>query len=619
MSLLPEGHGLGHGWGRDVTRRTTIGALRGLLKIASTSYGPRAAFKLVSQASCSSLCGDDYGTQHGDCHDVGDDALSITAKSSRIFGAGGAVFAHPVSRIMVQLVSGRSGGDCGLFALIFALNLYLYGLEDNMNPIMTREGYYAALNWCEQYLESPSCPCRVNIEWDDTHSLVALLMGVIGTKAVSLCKAVVLNTNLVSNSKKYKAFITAIPASTSCSLVPTVRLLGFLGHVNDTQMINGALLDVAIEKHSLRHPTHEQKVILFCDNVQPPAISAVSPGCTGEKVHVKWEMAGNFPTSDESQLETFVTHMQKLNVGVVASQKTIHPRIRELLISAGIVPLERLSIVHVEAFRQVTGASFQPNISQFFVNTHTEGYLQVMNSVLPSLGAIGSMNKWKMNNKTFLMVEPSGGFPCQNPCSTLVVFAPTQFALDELQAAVHSALTVLNSVLHTPHAYVGAGCFETCLSACITNNLANNNSVHPLMKPAIQNFARALDQVAACIDQSLPPHFFETEMHQANSTNHNHQQCGCGCGRPAVYGWSVPLSRPIPHTTNHQNYQNRNQQPEPAQQHHNATSQTADTTQLDLARVVVLDPGHFKLEALRIAVDTVASLLPVDNILESFT
>lgn len=94
-----------------------------------------------------------------------------------------------------------------------------------------------------------------------------------------------------------------------------------------------------------------------------------------------------------------------MGVGVVASQKVIHPRLIEALvfevisvlpkyvILQGILALERLSIIHIDTFRKITGASLIGTTAMFFQPGAATASLE------GSFGMAGTISKWKCGNK----------------------------------------------------------------------------------------------------------------------------------------------------------------------------------------------------------------------------
>jgi len=129
----------------------------------------------------------------------------------------------------------------------------------------------------------------------------------------------------------------------------------------------------------------------------------------------------------------------------VLCQKTIHPQVRLKLLRSHVLALERLSIRHVAAVRELTGC---PVLSD--VHAPPTAY---------AVGHLTGIEEVTIAGKRFIHLSNMG-----RPCHTLLLVADAREALEAAEAAARRALRMLGPLLTTtPTALAGAGAFECCL------------------------------------------------------------------------------------------------------------------------------------------------------------
>lgn len=151
--------------------------------------------------------------------------------------------------------------------------------------------------------------------------------------------------------------------------------------------------------------------------------------------------------------EVFVTRMHSAGVTVVASQKTIHRSLKRLLMSYGIVPLERLSLRYIRAAACVTGAPVLGHSALRLLFQDVENLTTGEQSMY--YGALKSLNVRRIGNRKYLQLV---GYPnVKRPISTLVLRASCKHALRELEETCKGILRAVPRLFHEPYILPGAG------------------------------------------------------------------------------------------------------------------------------------------------------------------
>ena len=121
--------------------------------------------------------------------------------------------------------------------------------------------------------------------------------------------------------------------------------------------------------------------------------------------------------SDVDAVSTFLNILVQCNVGVVFSQKTIHPMLQEIFMKHNIIPVERLSIRHIKAIASVSGATvlsdnmFQSDMADEMVEKF----------YLNASGDIASIRLMDAFNENYLIVKGSAASKFNRPISTLIL------------------------------------------------------------------------------------------------------------------------------------------------------------------------------------------------------
>ena len=110
-----------------------------------------------------------------------------------------------------------------------------------------------------------------------------------------------------------------------------------------------------------RLPVSGASVAVFLCNLdvsaQAEVLETAEGQTTGRGIEIAGEEAWDSAGAQLEALEDLVAELSAAGVGVLASQRTIHPRIRAACRASGVLALERLSARHVGAFCRAAGAT----------------------------------------------------------------------------------------------------------------------------------------------------------------------------------------------------------------------------------------------------------------------
>ena len=167
--------------------------------------------------------------------------------------------------------------------------------------------------------------------------------------------------------------------------------------------------------------------------------------------------------SDVDAVSTFLNILVQCNVGVVFSQKTIHPMLQEIFMKHNIIPVERLSIRHIKAIASVSGATvLSDNMFQSDVVDE-----MVEKFYLNASGEIDSIRLMDAFNENYLIVKGSTASKFNRPISTLILCSHSEQSGNELCKNVKRTVKTINQFLHCPYIVPGAGAFEYMVSRIV--------------------------------------------------------------------------------------------------------------------------------------------------------
>lgn len=168
------------------------------------------------------------------------------------------------------------------------------------------------------------------------------------------------------------------------------------------------------------------------------------------------------------------------NVDIVACQKLVHPRVKCLLLSKGVLVLERLSVENIEAVKLISGAQ----VCSVF-SAPKEDELGVVDAVIVSPIILGRYHVILRNDAIDI--------------TTLLIAAVDNDACVELKHGVECALKGLRHVINDAVVVPGAGHCEVYIASELRRRLGEESIG---VKAMVRSFASALEYTAGALDKS---------------------------------------------------------------------------------------------------------------------
>ncbi|XP_071784541.1 molecular chaperone MKKS-like [Asterias amurensis] len=427
-----------------------------------------------------------------------------------------------VSRPILKLILAAVGGhiaacsDGGLFCALLTTNLVKSCRELDLHPVLCIEVNELLLKMCGEFLDA-NC---VSINVSDVQTMLSLVRTVISTKPA--CGLSVRDTNIIANLT-LQAFLNGLPSPTEQSLrIPAVRYILVEGQTPaESSIVEGVLIECP------EIPTYATKER---DNLRRHSISVAlyNTSLSGDEegipdIAMETKEGVHLEDASLNQLLVLGRHLVQQKIGLLACQKVVHPQLKRFLRSHGVLTIDRLSLLHIDAVQTITGARV----------------LGTLQACIPegSLGHLDGMVHLVMHGKSYFHLQnPS------RPVSTFVLCNRTESSLDELKATCSAANHVLALTLSHPMAVPGAGCFEACLAAHLHQQSATIDSevlidlgcTRSQFKTAANNFIHCIEQVARATEHGQDTQITDSIHHHRwplpRGVNPSDWLNRCACG-----------------------------------------------------------------------------------------
>ncbi|TYZ61683.1 hypothetical protein PybrP1_005695 [[Pythium] brassicae (nom. inval.)] len=538
----------------DAPRRVS----RELLAFATRSFGPRGRATLLQlNARCA-------------------DALVLTTTAGRLFQHVN-VGDCPVANAYFQMLRShaRSHSDAGLLLTILAASLQLE-IQDGALAGISRHallrGLQLARQWSLGYLDDDDCPVRIPVDWSHQPSIYAVVRGVVSPKAaaVGLCEEV-LSEHVIPMVVETFVAVYAFVAQNPSEPLP-VRFLFRPGHwFGNTPQLwkHSVFLDLPWPRGVPVQPVTRAKLALFNITIDPVDHE------TSDSVSVE-----HFQSREPFRLDALRRvgdALLRLGVTAVMSQKIIPRYLQLYLVAKGVFVLDRLSLNHIHAVQQLSGANTLGDWSLVGVEPAAFGFLSLITT-------------HDVDGKRYIRLhrEPANGDASasalrSSPVCTIVLEAPDKFAFEELSYSVETALRRLAALAERPDAVAGAGCTEihlaaflhqkaallrlappaaatTAASATTTRATQDSRAVRQL-RQVVEAFAACVVKVVAYLDPSFDDAHSEGEgdtLFEKLQTSNSHSiawrapappSLGKATGerrRVQLFGWDPVTQRVLP-------------------------------------------------------------------------
>ncbi|QDZ22977.1 hypothetical protein HOP50_09g55200 [Chloropicon primus] len=408
-------------------------------------------------------------------------------------------YARALVRLTVQ-AQVESFGDGGLLAAVVAASLVRAIRSNSRSPFdsfhMT-QSLESVLDYLRTKLKMDLTleldgvgvvrPIQ-ELNWSDMESLVALTRAVVSPKAK-------LGTTEVEVDHVCRtlaeAFVLSIPANTFEK--PHVGLVTVTGpSTKETYRTSSVIVDIPISCETERLlPIESPSVAVFNTSLDVDMErNAVSENLS-QYSGVSVETVDGALTSGEATmnfelglLSDVVSLLAAEGVSVVACQKTIHPYIKQELVRRSIIPIERVSRIHIDAVAACCGVQPVSALSR-----------TTLGALKSHIGTVKGIHLRRMKRKAVLNFEPA----VDRSMQTVVLTAPNELVMEELASSCRAVFELLASALHSPYVVPGGGCIELILSMLIKSQIPAAGALsreERLTAKVLESFASTLASVA---------------------------------------------------------------------------------------------------------------------------
>ncbi|MDE1761683.1 MAG: TCP-1/cpn60 chaperonin family protein [Candidatus Micrarchaeota archaeon] len=446
--ILPEG--ASRLLGRDA-QRTNIAVAYAVAGIVKTTLGPKGMDKMLV-------------SELGDIVITNDGATILEEMNVE----------HPVARIMVEIAKtqDKEVGDGTTTAVIMAGELLKaagYLIEQGIHPTTIVKGYKMAAEKARDILEENSSTLGI----EDTDKLERIALIAMASKNIGS-----------ENTKKHLAKLAIMAIKQVSEKSPNGVKIDhdFIklekkegGSIEDTQFINGVLIDKEISHPGMAKVTKNAKIAILdvaleIEKTETDArIEITSP-----------DQMQAFLAQEEKMLKNMVDKVAKSGANVVFVQKGIDDVAQHYLAKAGIVAVRRVKKSDMEKLSKATGARLVTSLEDLTKD---------------DLGFAGQVEEKKVAGEQMVFVEK-----CKDPKSvTIFARGSTPQVVNEVDRSLNDVIGALTSAVEVGRYVIGGGSIEVD----IANGLRNYSSdVGGKEQLAIQAFADAIEVVPKTLSES---------------------------------------------------------------------------------------------------------------------
>jgi len=379
---------------------------------------------------------------------------------------------HPAARMIVEVAKSQDEecGDGTTTAVILTGELLKTAgdlLEQNIHPTVICSGFKLAAEKAIEVLNKIAIPIKTG----DKTTLKNIAITSMASKGSAGSK--VLLADIVVES------VTSVAEKTDGKTVVDLDNIQIQkkqgGSIQDTEIIKGIILD--------KERVHEG----MPKQVKNAKIALVDAALEVKKTEVDAKIEIRDPTQlqafldeEESMLRKMVDKVKKSGSTVLVCQKGIDDLAQHFLSKEGIYAVRRAKKSDMEKLAKATGAKIIANLDDLTVK---------------DLGYAGNVEEKKIGDDKMTFVTD-----CKNPKAvSILIRASTEHVVDELERALHDALSVVKLGLEDGKMTAGGGAAATAISMALRDYAP---SVGGREQMAIEAFANAIEVVPKTLSEN---------------------------------------------------------------------------------------------------------------------
>ena len=379
---------------------------------------------------------------------------------------------HPAAKMIVEVAKSQDEecGDGTTTAVILTGELLKSAgdlLEQNIHPTVICGGYKLAAEKATETLNKIAVPIKAG----DKKTLKYIAMTSMASKGSSGSKELL--ADVVVDS------VTSIAEKIGGKTVVDMDNIQIQkkqgGGIQNTEIIKGIILD--------KERVHEGME----KRVKNAKIAVLNAALEVKKTEVDAKIEIRDPTQlqafldeEESMLRKMVSKVKKSGTNVLICQKGIDDLAQHFLAKEGIYAVRRAKKSDMEKLAKATGAKIVANLDDL---------------TSKDLGNAGNVEERKIGDDKMTFVTD-----CKNPKAVSVLIrGSTEHVVDELERALHDALSVVKLALEDGKMTAGGGAAATAISMALRDYAP---SVGGREQMAIEAFANAIEVVPKTLSEN---------------------------------------------------------------------------------------------------------------------
>lgn len=381
---------------------------------------------------------------------------------------------HPAAKLMVEIAKtqDKEVGDGTTTSVVIAGNLLKKAgelLDQSIHPTVIIKGYELASIKAGEVLDSVSQPVKPG----DKAILQKIGLIAMGSKGIGTDSEKEKIAGIISDSVMMVSEESEGKYTVDLDLIKIEKKAG--GHVMDTQLVKGVVIDKEIVHSGMPKKAANAKLLLLDSALE------IEKTETDAKIEITSpEKMTAFLEQEEKMMKGMVDKIAATGANVVFCQKGIDDLVQHFLAKKGIMAVRRVKKSDMEKLSRATKAAIASSLDDL---KDTD------------LGKAGSIEERKVGGEAMVFVEK-----CEDPKSvTIFVRGGTDHVVSEVERAVVDARGAVASALEDGKYVVGGGSVEMEIHRELHKYAVEIGGREQL---AIQAFADALESVPKALAEN---------------------------------------------------------------------------------------------------------------------
>jgi thermosome len=372
---------------------------------------------------------------------------------------------HPAAKMMVEVAKTQDEecGDGTTTAVVLTGELLKEAadlLDQNIHPTVICSGYKLAADKAVEILKK----IAVDIKENDEKTLKNIAITSMASKGASAAKELLADIVV----KATKSIVEKIDGKKYVDLdnIQIQKKQG--GSIYDTEVIEGIILDKERVHESMPKTVKNAKIALINAAIE---VKKTEVDARIQITDPKQLQA--FLNEEEEMLRKMVDKIKSSGANVLICQKGIDDIAQHFLAKAGIYAVRRAKKSDMEKLAKATGARIVANLDDL---------------TSKDLGYAGMVEERKFGEDKMTFITG-----CKNPKAvSILIRGGTEHIVDELERAIHDALSVVKGAIEDGKITAGGGAAATAIAMQIRDYAP---SVGGREQMAIEAFANALESI----------------------------------------------------------------------------------------------------------------------------